>query len=445
MTHTDDIRYQSSNENIGTQRPSLFAPPCPTNTHLNPYEATIGGQVTRTSSFSSFRRIPDFSYGDPQTGNALIQGENLTVLRQLHKQYSTRVKCVYIDPPYNNQERYRHYFDSRSHTSWLQMIVDRLAAIRPLLSHDGSIWISIDDSEIHYLKVAADRVFGRQNFVTTVIWQQRTTRENRKAFSNNHEYLLVYAANKREFHTSRNLLPGGENLLSRYKNPDADPRGPWQSISANVQAGHATASQFYELTAPNGKIHHPPKGRCWVYAQAKMTEEIEKGNVWFGRDGNGVPRLKRFLNSSKIGLTPETLWLADEVGTNDEAKKQLLKLFPNLKVFDTPKPERLIQRIIEIATKEDDLVLDAFLGSGTTAAVAHKMQRRYIGIEVGEHAITHCAARLRLVVDGDCTGISHETCWQGGGGFEFYKPHCSELHNDHQLHVAEPSPKNGLL
>ncbi len=384
--------------------------------------AANGSRTPDDRALRSFRRIAHLSHGDTHNGNALIQGENLDVLRRLREQCAGQVRCVYIDPPYNNQERYRHYRDIRSHTAWLEMMVERLTAMKPFLSADGSIWISIDDREIHYLKVAADDIFGRKNFVTTIVWQQRTTRENRKVFSNNHEYVLVYAVDQRSFRAARNLLPAGPELLSRYKNPDSDPRGPWQSISANVQNGHATASQFYDLVAPNGKVHRPPEGRCWIYTQDKMKREIAAGNVWFGKIGQGVPRIKRFLNSSNVGLTPETLWFATEVGTNDEAKKQLLKLFPDDGVFDTPKPEGLISRILSIATSPGDLVLDAFLGSGTTAAVAHKMRRRYIGIERGEHAVTHCAARLRLVVDGDTSGISNDVCWHGGGGFSFYKP-----------------------
>ncbi len=379
-----------------------------------------GGRLSRSLP-RGIRRVAELSYGRARTGNALIHGDNLAALQALAARLRGKVRCVYIDPPYNNQERYRHYSDTGSHAAWRDMIVERLEAIRPLLSPDGSLWISIDDREIHYLKVAADEVFGRENFVTTIVWQQRTTRENRKVFSNNHEYLLVYAIDQREFRSARNPLPAGSELLARYKNPDSDPRGPWQSISANVQAGHATTSQFYDLVAPNGKVHRPPEGRCWVYTEEKMQQEIAEGNVWFGRHGEGVPRLKRFLASSKVGLTPDTLWLADEVGTNDDAKKQLLKLFPDGGVFDTPKPEGLIRRILEIGSNPGDLVLDAFLGSGTTAAVAHKLDRRYVGIEEGEHAVTHCATRLRRVVDGDATGISDSVGWKGGGGFDFFR------------------------
>ncbi len=408
--------------NEATATPCLegvATPPLPRDTVLHDHKKN--GVRAENRLLGSFSPIAGLSYGESGTGNALIHGENLRVLDALQSRYAGRVQCVYIDPPYNNQEKYRHYLDTRSHEVWLDMMVARLRAIRPLLSIDGSLWISIDDREIHYLKVAADEIFGRENFVTTVVWQQRTSRENRKVFSNNHEYLLVYSLDQRKFRAKRNLLAGGSALLARYKNPDSDPRGPWQSVSANVQAGHATASQFYDLVAPSGNVHRPPEGRCWVYTQEKMQREIAAGNIWFGKTGEGVPRIKRFLKSSKVGLTPETLWPAGEVGTNDEAKKQLLKLFPDQDVFDTPKPEGLIRRVLEIATEPGDLVLDAFLGSGTTTAVAHKLNRRYIGIEHGEHALTYCAARLRLVVDGDATGISNEACWRGGGGFDFYR------------------------
>ena len=368
-----------------------------------------------------FQHLAILCSGETGTGNSLIQGENGSVLRSLQEKLNGKVRCVYIDPPYNNQERHYHYMDTRTHSEWLAMISMQLKAIKPLLSQDGSIWISIDDIELHYLKVTADEIFGRQNFISTIVWQQRTTRENRKAFSNNHEYILVYAINAAAFRKSRNLLPASPELLSRYKNPDSDPRGPWQSISANVQGGHATASQYYDLIAPSGARHRPPKGRCWIYTWKKMQEQIAANNIWFGKDGNCVPRIKRFLSTSPVGLTPETLWKAEDVGTNDDAKKQLLQLFPYEPVFDTPKPEALVARILEIATNKGDLVLDTYLGSGTTAAVAHKMQRQYIGVEAGPHAVTLCARRLQMVVDGERSGISAAIGWAGGGGYDFYR------------------------
>jgi adenine-specific DNA-methyltransferase len=362
--------------------------------------------------------IKALSYGKPDSGNMLIHGDNLKALIALLPNFEGRVRCVYIDPPYNNQERYSHYRDDLDHETWLSTLTLRLELIARLLSVDGSLWISLDDREVHYLKVAADKIFGRHNFVSTIIWQQRTTRENRKVFSNDHEYVLVYAKNGRRFGQARNGLPLPPELRARYKNPDKDLRGPWQSISANVQAGHATRSQFYTFTSPNGKRHSPPNGRCWIYTKSKMLNEVALGNVWFGHDGSRVPRLKRFLRDSDSGVTPETLWLAQKVGTNDEAKKHLLQIFPGQKVFDTPKPERLVERIIYIASNPGDLVLDAYLGSGTTAAVAHKMNRRYIGVEQGAEAIKLCSKRLKRVIDGEADGFKG---WNGGGGFGFYR------------------------
>ena len=357
--------------------------------------------------------------GELKPLNRIVRGDNRTVLEMLQSELAGQVRCIYIDPPYNNRESYSHYEDHEDHEVWLSSISSCVAALKDFLCDTGSIWISIDDRELHYLKVALDKIFGRQNFVTTIVWQQRTTRENRKVFSNDQEYILVYAKEYSKFKSARGLLPWTEGVLGRFKNPDNDPRGLWQSVSANAQAGHATKSQFYEIVAPNGKRHSPPNGRCWVYDKNRMSVEVAKDNVWFGRDGNGVPRIKRFLSEMKRGLTPHTLWLADEVGTNDSAKKHLLALLPRNVVFDTPKPEGLIYRILEIATAPGDLVLDAYLGSGTTAAVAQKMGRRYIGIEVGDHIITHCVERLRKVIAGEQGGISSTVGWSGGGGYQF--------------------------
>lgn len=366
-------------------------------------------------------RVAKWSAGKTGTGNALIEGDNLQVLTLLAHEIPATVRCAYLDPPYNNGESYKHYFDSMGHDEWLVAVTVRLEKIRQLLREDGSVWISIDDSEVHYLKVAADKVFGRDNFVATIVWERRTTRENRKVFSKNHEYLLVYAKNAAAWAKTRNSLPVSAELTQRYKNPDDDPRGSWQSVSANVQEGHATLSQYYTLRAPNGKCHTPPKGRCWVYAKQKMQREIAENNVWFGKDGNGVPRLKRFLSDRKAGLTPDTLWRASVAGTTSEAKKQLLQLFKRDTLFDTPKPEQLIQRVLQISTDPEDIVLDAYLGSGTTAAVAHKMTRAYIGIEKGAHIRSHCVSRLRQVIDGEPGGVSRPVGWRGGGGFDFYR------------------------
>lgn len=370
-------------------------------------------------SVERFKRVKKWSYGQEHSGNFIIQADNLKALRALASTHRNSVKCAYLDPPYNNGESYRHYFDNLGHEEWLQMVTARLVAITELLHPEGCVWISIDDSELHYLKVACDRVFGRDNFIATVVWERRTTRENRRALSRNHEYLLVYAANASKWAKSRNLMPLTEDIKDRYRNPDNDPRGPWQSVSANVQDGHATAQQFYAIESPSGVVHQPPKGRCWVYSEAKMREEIRSNNIWFGKHGTSAPRIKSFLKDRKGGVVPETLWRASDVGTTSEAKKELIALLNEEPLFDTPKPERLIHKILSISTNPGDLVLDPYLGSGTTAAVAHKMGRHYIGVEIGDHAASHCAQRMKCVVRGDSVGISQLVGWKGGGGVDF--------------------------
>lgn len=370
---------------------------------------------------SRLAHVPRLSAGKRNSGNSLIQGDNLDVLNELQRTHAGRVRCAYLDPPYNNGDSYEHYLDRMGHEEWLASAVARLERIKPLLSATGSLWISIDDSELHYLKVAADGVFSRDNFVGTIVWERRTTRENRKVLSRNHEYILIYAKDIERWESFRNSLPLTDDIRQRYKNPDSDPRGPWQSISANAQDGHATPQQYYTLKAPNGRLHNPPKGRCWVYTKSKMLEEIKRNRVWFGRDGNSVPRLKKYLKDRNMGVTPETLWRAADVGTTADAKKHLLGLFQEKNVFSTPKPEPLLRRILEISTNPGDLVLDAYLGSGTTTAVAHKMGRSYIGIENGPHMRTHCVLRMRQVIAGEAGGVSAKCSWTGGGGYNFYR------------------------
>jgi adenine-specific DNA-methyltransferase len=379
-------------------------------------------KVSARVPYRLLEAVPEHSYGDPNAENMLIQGDNLDALKALLPFYAGRVKCIFIDPPYNTRSAFEHYDDNLEHTQWLGMMYPRLELLRDLLAEDGSIWVTIDDNEAHYLKVIMDEVFGRKNFAATIVWEKRTTRENRRVFSFKHDHVLIYAKDKSIFEQIRNPLEINDAIKARYSNPDNDPRGPWQSVSANAMAGHGTPSQFYALVTPSGRKLDPPPGRCWLYTQERMKEEIAHGNIWFGKNGSGVPRVKRFFRASKdTGLTPETIWNAAEVGTNDEAKKETNRIFEVDSLFDTPKPERLIARVIHIASNPADIVLDSFLGSGTTAAVAHKMGRRYIGIEMGEHAITHCVPRLKKVVDGEQGGISEAVGWKGGGGFHFYK------------------------
>jgi len=379
-------------------------------------------------SYHAAARVTDHDQFD----NRLIFGDNLLALRALEAEFTGKIKCVFIDPPYNTGSAFTHYDDGLEHSIWLGLMRDRLEIIRRLLSDDGSLWITIDDNECHYLKVLCDELFGRQNFVATMIWEKRTSRENRRVFSFNHDYALVYAKNKSSFETIRNPLGLTQEVLARYKNPDNDPRGAWQSVSANAQAGHATPSQFYSLKLPSGREISPPKGRCWLYTKEKMEQEIAANNIWFGANGDNAPRVKKFLENNKDkGLTPETIWPASEVGTNDDAKKGLLQLLPNVPVFDNPKPEGLLERIIHIATNPGDWVLDSFSGSGTTGAVAHKMGRKWIMVELGDHCHTHIIPRLQKVIDGsDQGGISKAMDWAGGGGFRYYKLAPSLLERD---------------
>lgn len=356
---------------------------------------------------------------DPDTENMLIHGDNLLALKALESKYAGQVKCIYIDPPYNTGSAFEHYDDNLEHSQWLQLIRPRLEILWWLLSDEGSLWISIDDDERDYLKVLCDEVFGRQHFLVSIVWQKRYSRENRESIGDSHEYILIYVKDKEAFKATRNFLPLTEKQLKAYKNPDNDPRGAWQSVSLLAQGYRP--NQMYEIVAPNGKVHIPPEGRCWAVIESEYEKTLAAGRVTFGSDGNGVPRRKNYLSDAK-GLVPWTWWPQEEVGHTGESKDEVNALFGKDTSFDTPKPERLIERIIHIATNPGDLVLDSFLGSGTTAAVAHKMGRRYIGIEMGNHAYTHCKVRLDKVIAGeDPGGITKSAKWEKGGGYRFYE------------------------
>lgn len=360
--------------------------------------------------------------------NLLIQGDNLLALKALEANYAGKVKCVFIDPPYNTGSAFEHYDDGVEHSLWLSLMRDRLEILVKLLSDDGSLWVSIDDNEAHYLKVLLDEVFGRSSFVATNVWQKRYSRENREAIGDAHDYVIVYARNPERFKAVRNLLPLGEKQKGVYRNPDNDPRGPWQSVSLLAQGYRP--NQMYEIVAPNGNVHMPPSGTCWKVIQSEYQKLVNDKRVYFGKDGNGVPRRKEFLEKAK-GLVPWTWWPHEEVGHNDEAKREIHALFGKDNVFDTPKPERLLNRVIEIATSPGDLVLDSFAGSGTAGAVAHKMGRRWIMIELGDHAVTHIIPRLQKVIDGkDKGGVTEVTGCEGGGGFRFYRLAPSLLEKD---------------
>lgn len=366
-------------------------------------------------SYHADKRVSDNDIFD----NMLIHGDNLLALKALEQDYAGRVKCIYIDPPYNTGNAFEHYDDGLEHSIWLSLMRERIELLRNLLSDDGSIWISIDADESHYLKVLCDEIFGRSNFVDEVIWQRSYAPINlKKTLSRSHDAILVYAKSKGD-DFELNKLPRSVSANDRYKNPDNDPRGVWQSD--NLSVGPVIKEKVYEITTPSGRKVLPPKGYCWRLTKERLAEYIADNRIWFGEGGNNTPRIKRFLSEVKDGITSMTLWLRDEVGDNQEAKREIKALFKDISVFDTPKPERLIERILTLGSNPGDLVLDSFLGSGTTAAVAHKMGRRWIGIELGEHCDTHCVPRLKKVIDGeDAGGITKSANWRGGGGFRYY-------------------------
>lgn len=377
----------------------------------NPELSNISHKAVGQASIFDAENVDNFD-------NMLIHGDNLLALKALESKFAGQVKCIYIDPPYNTGYAFSHYDDNLEHSIWLSLMKPRLEIMRNLLDKDGSLWISIDDDEQAYLKVLCDEVFGRSNFVANCVWQKKGTRSNdARWFSDTHDFIMVYAKDK--INWKPNLLPRPENSSKGYSNPDSDPRGVWASGPCHAKTPNE--KDIYEIVTPSGRRILPPPGTSWRFNKERFDELIKDNRIWFGENGDNVPRYKRFITEVQDGFVATTLWLRDEVGDNQEAKKEV-KGFNAQDVFSTPKPERLIERILTLATKDGDLVLDSFLGSGTTAAVAQKMGRRWIGIEMGDHAYTHCKVRLDKVIDGsDQGGISKSANWKGGGGYRFYE------------------------
>lgn len=362
------------------------------------------------------------SYGDKVAANdnLIIQGDNLQALKALLPFYTGKVKCIFIDPPYNTQSAFEHYDDKLEHSQWLSMMYPRLVLLRELLAEDGSIWVTLDDREAHYFKVLMDEVFGRGNFIANVAWHKRVSPANdAKYFSADFDHVLIYTKQKKLW--SPNRLAKNESQLANYKNPDNDIRGSWNSSAYTcAKSSDERPNLYYPITQPFTGIEiWPNKNRVWAFGMETHLKNIEENLLYWGKDGKAtMPRIKKFLTETKA-VVPRSIWSYDEAGHNQESKMELELLFPG-NPFSTPKPERLLKRVVEIATNMNDLVLDSFLGSATTAAVAHKMNRRYIGIEMGEHAQTHCVPRLQKVIEGEQGGISKAVEWQGGGGFGFY-------------------------
>jgi len=386
------------------------------------------GEDVRAADRVPYRLLearPELDGGDGDPRNMLIQGDNLDALKALLPYYAGRVKAVYIDPPYNTRSAFEHYDDNLEHAQWLAMIYPRLVLLRELLAEDGSIWVSIDDNEGHYLKVVMDEVFGRRNFVANVVWEKSDSpKMDSRLFSSRHDHILVMAKNIDGFELKR-LVP--DQVPKHFNRVDASERRyytkPLRAMGSGDDTRTARPTLYFPLIAPDGSQVLPIRpdgidGR-WRWSQARILAEADRIEWVEGRSG-WSPYYRIYADASN-GRPPETIWPHGEVGTNRTSKAEVQALFNGEEPFTTPKPERLLERIIHIASNPGDLVLDSFLGSGTTAAVAQKMGRRWIGIEMGEHAVTHCKPRLDKVIAGEQGGVSEALGWHGGGGYRFYR------------------------
>lgn len=367
----------------------------------------------RTREVKSIEVVETVGYTDRDADqNLLVVGDSGDALRSLatipewSANYLGKVKLVYIDPPFNTEQTFEHYADQLEHSVWLTMMRDRVRDIKPLLADDASIWVHLDDAEVHRRRMLLDEEFGAENFVATVLWQKKYSRDNRPAIGAVHDYILVYAVQgASKWKTTRNRIP--RLSAGQYRNPNNDPNGPWRPIPLDVQGGHATASQFYEVVTPSGRVVRPANGRAWSVTEPVMHALRARGELYFGLKGDGMPNTIRYLKDDE-GLVPWTWWPHDEVGNNDDSKKEIVALFGESNLFDTPKPERLMERIVSIGSSPGELVLDCFAGSGTTAAVCHKLGRRWLTVELNDAtAQTFTIPRLTWVVHGtDRTGIS---------------------------------------
>lgn len=374
------------------------------------------------------------SAGDSPWENIIIEGDNFDALRYLRMTHAGKIKCIYIDPPYNTGNRdfvYNdHFFDKNHrfrHSVWLEFMYQRLLLARDLLHPNGAIFVSIDDNELFPLGMLMNRVFGEKNFVANIIWQKRYSRENREAIGDAHDYILAFAADSDRFKQIRNKLPLEEKQLKLYKNPNKDPNGPWQTVSLTAQGYRR--NQMYEIVAPNGNRHRPPEGTCWKVVESEYLRLFAAGRIYFGKDGNGVPRRIHYYKEAG-GIVPWTWWPHEEVGHTDEARKEIQSILGTQTAFETPKPVRLIERILRIATGPDDLILDFFAGSGTTGHAVLKLnkedggRRRFILVsnseateeEPDKNLCRHvCAERIRRVVNGYSNKKDEEVPGLGSG------------------------------
>jgi adenine-specific DNA-methyltransferase len=378
-------------------------------------------------SYHAKQRVSDKDIFD----NRLIFGDNLLALKALEQEFTGKVKCVFIDPPYNTGSAFTHYDDGVEHSIWLSLMRDRIELLRCLLADNGSLWITIDDNEAHYLKVICDEIFGRSNFVASFAWEKDQARHNDALISSAHDHILLYAKDAIAWRGARNLQPREAGGDGRYKNPDNDPHGPWLQGACSTAKSGSDKNRF-PVKLPSGRKAVPPPGNYWRFSEETLRVARAEGRVYFGKDGDRLPIIKTYLSEVQDGFVPKTWWPADEVGSNQSARRDhLRKLLADVEPFATPKPEALLSRIILIATNPEEIVLDSFAGSGTTGAVAHKMGRRWIMVELGEHIHTHIIPRLKKVINGeDEGGITKAADWKGGGGFRYYRIAPSLLKED---------------
>ena len=384
-----------------------------------------------------------YSYGEEDAGSMIIHGDNLEALKSLLPKYEGKIKCIYIDPPYNtgnegwvyndnvNDPKIKKWLgevvgkegeDLSRHDKWLCMMYPRLRLLQKLLDRDGVIFISIDDREQISLRMICNEIFGESNFIAQFIWQKRTSPDMRKLVSTAHEYICVYCKDITKLYDAINKVALTEEDARNYRNPDDDPRGPWASSDFTAQGFRP--NQMYEITTPGGAKYTPPEGRCWKNVESEFLRQVEEGRMWFGTDGMGIPRRKTYL-AEREGKNVWTWWDNKGVGHSQEATKEIGKIFGTPTAFDYPKPVRLIQRIIQIATHENSIILDSFAGSGTTAQAVLNMnkedkgKRKFILIEMGDYADNITAERVRRVIDG--YGDGNAKVEGTGGGFSFYE------------------------
>lgn len=375
-------------------------------------------------SYHAKRRVSE----DDLFDNRLICGDNLLALRALEQEFAGKIACIFIDPPYNTGSAFEHYDDGVEHSVWLSLMRDRLELLARLLTPSGSLWITIDDNEAHYLKIACDEIYGRGSFVGNIAWRSADSSNNdAKQFSVDHNWILVYS---RDPEWRSRPLARTEETNAHYANPDNDPRGPW--FPGNISSPKPRPRLRFEVVSPTG-YRIPPPANGWRWSHESVEEKIASGEITFSPDGRRLIRKTYLVDQG--GLAPSTVWAdVEETGHNRQAKYELKKLFPGIPtadLFPTPKPERLLRRVLQIATKPGDLVLDSFAGSGTTGAVAHKMRRRWIMVEIGKHCDDYIGPRLHSVIDGsDRGGITVDEGWEGGGGFRYFRLAPSLLERD---------------